>query len=143
MTYRIAHVRRDSYEYRDVLRSLVSVRRMGLGRWYAVQACLGAESSCLAVAWFSSGRVAGASSYRVFEGQIKRINTGAVVRGRGVGRALVRFIAEQNPGLPMWSKNTKEGGKFARALGMRYVGREGRHTKHEWSAAEVKQWLAA
>lgn len=138
--YRVERVSRTSKKFRDVLRDLCRFNRPGKGRRFAIDACLGSETSRLAVAWFSGGRVAGAASYRVDVDRVKRINTGAVVRRRGIGTALVKFIAKENPGLPMWSKNTPEGTRFARKLGMRPAGRAGQHNKHVWTAKQVANW---
>lgn len=91
--------------------------RKDSGRDLALQALDPREGGKIAVA-FRSGRPVGATSWRVTDEGVKRINTGALLRKHGVGSALVRFVILANPGLPMWCKSRPEAWGFCQSLGM-------------------------
>ena len=143
MSYTVRHVTRTSKAFRDALRSIFSdTRRLGPGRHMAMKACLGSETSKLVVAYHANGKVAGAASYRREGKRIKRICTGAVVRRKGIGTAMIRYIALTNRAMAMYSKNTPEGAKWARKkLGMKLRGRAGALSQHTWTKQQVRDWL--
>jgi len=105
--------------------------RKNSGRHIAARALLSSDRSVgIAVALFVKGSdwteetVAGACSWRPecsgvgTEEVIKRINTGVLYRGRGVGRALVEFLRERYPTFPHYCKSLPQAWGFCRAMGM-------------------------
>lgn len=143
MTYLVKRIDRNSAEFREILAALwAGTRRQSSGRNLAMKAMLGKEDSRLVVAFFSTGKPAGAANYRIQGGKLKRINTGVLQPRRGIGSALVRFMVRENPGLPVWSKNLKRAVGWCRRLGMRRGKRSGNLTFHHWTAKQAASWAS-
>jgi hypothetical protein len=112
------------------------------GRAVALAALRGSPTAQMVVA-YQDDDVVGAASWRVTEDGVKRINTGVLYRQQGIGTALVKFIARQHLGLPMWTKSHPQSWGFCEALGMTpdEVLETG-HRIYRWTAEEVEEFCS-
>jgi hypothetical protein len=117
----IRRIRRGSAQALAYLTALKAVNvRKGSGRDLAIRAIDGSPNSRLLVAVDHSG-IIGAANYRIErrkKPRLKRINMGALKRGRGIGKAFVREMLRIAGPMPVWCWSMPQSWGFCEALGM-------------------------
>ena len=117
---KIMEVAFNSPQHKRAIRELrLRKPKKNSGRDLAIRALTGSETARIAIATNGSGKIVGATSWRITPEGIKLINAGVLLRRRGIGRALVKFVAKRHPSKPMWLKSLPRAIAFYAGLGMK------------------------
>ena len=109
----------EALQAEEFLRPSTKARKYS-SRYVALQVFKSPDARIL-LAHTSRGKLIGCASFRDTPDGVQRINTAALIKGRGIGSALVSRITELTNSRPQWCKSAPSANRFCERLGMKRI----------------------